>query len=281
MPKLISKPPKLVAATYTEIDSGKRSEAQGVRQSRRPCPAQPSGFACRETGPTFPQRAVPGRTWAGRALTRRQDSTRNAQMPRRQLPRRRYGTRPSRLTSNLADSRNGVDHISARGTKTSTGCLGSCNPIQRGLGYCHRVPCGFANCTAEIGLRGVRISPDICNGRPAGRPVADGWGLMNAVEIEQAISDLAEQPFDPAEFPYAFLLAFGNKETTLKRLRSGASNKSDLGGVLQTNNIHIATCPAGEVPQTLAALRESPATKRAKAKFILATDGTDLSRPRT
>ncbi|WP_255440746.1 DNA methyltransferase [Paracoccus sp. MC1854] len=99
---------------------------------------------------------------------------------------------------------------------------------------------------------------------------------MNAVEIEQAISELAEQPFDPGEFPYAFLLAFGNKETTLKRLRTGATNKSDLGGVLQTNNIHIATCAAGQVAPTLAALRESPATTRAKAKFILATDGTDF-----
>lgn len=46
---------------------------------------------------------------------------------------------------------------------------------------------------------------------------------MNAVEIEQAITDLAEQPFDPAEFPYAFLEAFGNKATTIKRLRAGAS----------------------------------------------------------
>lgn len=45
---------------------------------------------------------------------------------------------------------------------------------------------------------------------------------MNAVEIEQAITDLAEQPFDRAEFPYAFLEAFGNKATTLKRLRAGA-----------------------------------------------------------
>ena len=43
---------------------------------------------------------------------------------------------------------------------------------------------------------------------------------MNPVEIEQAISDLAEQPFDAAEFPYAFLQAFGNKDTTLKRLRT-------------------------------------------------------------
>lgn len=56
---------------------------------------------------------------------------------------------------------------------------------------------------------------------------------MNAVEIEQAISDLAERPFDPVEFPFAFLEAFGNKDTTLKKLRSATSNKSDLGGVLQ------------------------------------------------
>jgi hypothetical protein len=99
---------------------------------------------------------------------------------------------------------------------------------------------------------------------------------MNAVEIEQAITDLAEQPFDRAEFPYAFLEAFGNKATTLKRLRAGASNKSDLGGVLQTSNIHILTCDAGRVTQTLAALKASPATARAKAKFILATDGADF-----
>ena len=99
---------------------------------------------------------------------------------------------------------------------------------------------------------------------------------MNAVEIEQAVSALAEQPFDPAAFPYDFLRAFGNKETTLKRLRAGASNKSDLGGVLQTNNIHIVTCAPGKVTETLTALRESPATAKAKAKFILATDGIDL-----
>ncbi|WP_447926660.1 class I SAM-dependent DNA methyltransferase [Vreelandella sp. EE27] len=99
---------------------------------------------------------------------------------------------------------------------------------------------------------------------------------MNAVEIESAISDLAQQPFDPAEFPYAFLEAFGNKATTIKRLRSGTSNKSDLGGVLQTNNIHIAVAQAGVVTETLAALKASTATTRAKAKFVLATDGEML-----
>ena len=68
---------------------------------------------------------------------------------------------------------------------------------------------------------------------------------MNAVEIEEAVSALAELPFNAEEFPFAFLAAFGNKEVTLKRLRSGASNRSDLGGVLQTNHIHIAVAEPG------------------------------------
>jgi len=100
---------------------------------------------------------------------------------------------------------------------------------------------------------------------------------MNAVEIEEAISDLALQPFDAAEFPFAFLAAFGNKDTALKRLRTGNNNASDVpGGVLQRNNVHIAVCESGTVGDTLNALRTSPATTKAKAKFILATDGQTL-----
>ena len=100
---------------------------------------------------------------------------------------------------------------------------------------------------------------------------------MNAVEIESAVSDLAAQPFDAAEFPYAFLAAFGNKETTLKRLRTGNNNASDMsGGVLLRNNIHIAVCGAGMVGEALRTLRDSPTTTKAKAKFILATDGQML-----
>lgn len=96
---------------------------------------------------------------------------------------------------------------------------------------------------------------------------------MNPVEIEEAISALVEQPFDSIDFPFAFLEAFGNRETTIKRLRKGESNKSDLGGVLQTNNIHVGVAAPGEVTKTLVALKTSPATARAKAKFVLATDG--------
>ncbi len=100
---------------------------------------------------------------------------------------------------------------------------------------------------------------------------------MNAVEIEAALSELALAPFDAAEFPYAFLAAFGHKDTALKRLRTGNNNTSDLpAGVLLRNHIHLAVCDAGQVGPTLAALRASPATTKGKAKFILATDGQTL-----
>jgi len=97
---------------------------------------------------------------------------------------------------------------------------------------------------------------------------------MNPVEIDDAVSTLAQQPFEAGEFPFEFLRAFGNPETTIKRLRSGSTNQSDVpGAVLQRSNIHIATCPIGEVDATLRALRVSPKTTSAKARFILATDG--------
>jgi len=100
---------------------------------------------------------------------------------------------------------------------------------------------------------------------------------MNAVEIEEAVSVLASEPFDAVEFPFAFLAAFGNKETTIKRLRTSSANASDVaGGVLQKSNIHIATCVEGGVGETLVALRDSPKTASNKAKFILATDGVSF-----
>jgi hypothetical protein len=100
---------------------------------------------------------------------------------------------------------------------------------------------------------------------------------MNAVEIEEAVSELAAAPFDPAEFPFAFLTAFGNKATTVNRLRTPSLNKSDVaGGVLQARNIHLAVCAEGRVRETMTALRESPKTAANKVKFLLATDGVTL-----
>ena len=150
-----------------------------------------------------------------------------------------------------------------------------------------------AHCVRSPRLPDDRLSPydlDGKNGLAKGPLSASATSLraqdecgesMNAVEIEEAVSKLAEAPFDAASFPYAFLEAFGNKDTTIKRLRGGNTNQSDLpGGVLQRNNIHIKTCADGEVTATLSALRESPGTVKQKAKFILATDGKTIEAER-
>ncbi|HEY8586371.1 MAG TPA: DNA methyltransferase [Rhodanobacter sp.] len=105
---------------------------------------------------------------------------------------------------------------------------------------------------------------------------------MNVVEIEQAVSDLALQPFDGPEFPFALLAAFGRKENALKRLRTGNSNHSDLRGtdvisaVLLRNHLHSAVCVPGQVEATLQALRASAANNKGKPRFLLATDGETL-----
>lgn len=100
---------------------------------------------------------------------------------------------------------------------------------------------------------------------------------MNPVEIADAVTDLAQEPFDAAEFPFQFLAAFGNKATTITRLRAGNTNQSDVpSGVLQRSNIHIATAAPGAVADTLTKLRNSAKTASQKARFILATDGQEL-----
>lgn len=97
---------------------------------------------------------------------------------------------------------------------------------------------------------------------------------MNPVEIEEAVSQLAVDPFDRVEFPFRFLRAFGHKDAAIARLRAGNTNQSDIcGAVLQRGHIHIAACAPGAVDETLKALRESSGTIAQNVKFILATDG--------
>lgn len=84
-------------------------------------------------------------------------------------------------------------------------------------------------------------SPRVIDRTQSGRMPLAGGRELNAVEIEEAISQLADQTFDPGNFPYAFLEAFGNKETTtIKRLRTGASNKSDLSDQQHSHRYEFA-----------------------------------------
>jgi hypothetical protein len=96
---------------------------------------------------------------------------------------------------------------------------------------------------------------------------------VNAVEILEAVSELAEQPFDPEELFVQFVAAFGNRHTTLKRRRTGISNKLAVGGAPQTRDILIATCAVGQKHATIANVRPSAVSARQKARVNRATDG--------
>ncbi|KMZ11568.1 Type II restriction enzyme, methylase subunit YeeA [Candidatus Burkholderia humilis] len=90
---------------------------------------------------------------------------------------------------------------------------------------------------------------------------------MNAVEIEAAVSGLADQPFDAAAFAFAFLAAFGIDDATIRRLRARGSYRD----VRLRNLIHIVICDAGAVRDTLA-------SRRARSRFtVVTTDGHALA----
>lgn len=99
---------------------------------------------------------------------------------------------------------------------------------------------------------------------------------MNAVEIEQSVSDLFDKPFEAETFVSEFLEAFGNKATVIKRLQSSTSLSDIKDAVLQRSNIHIKVCPEGQVHTTFNLLKGSPATVKNKVKFVLATDGVTV-----
>ena len=52
---------------------------------------------------------------------------------------------------------------------------------------------------------------------------------MNAVEIEEAVSALAEAPFDPEEFPFQFLQAFGESLRCAAEHRLPEKPRPNLG----------------------------------------------------
>lgn len=108
----------------------------------------------------------------------------------------------------------------------------------------------------------------------------DGPCCVSPVEIEEALFEVAQAAFDPAEFPFQFLAAFGNNEVTLKRLRkvgAGGTNLSDIpGAVLQRNHVHLAVCEPGRVRETFEALKASSKNASYRIKLVLATDGESL-----
>lgn len=101
---------------------------------------------------------------------------------------------------------------------------------------------------------------------------------MNPSEIYDALAEIAAEPFDATEFPFAFAAATDGAKAAISELRSGSTNKSDLpGGVLFGKKFHFAPALAGMTDVTLDQLRSSKKTTTSKPAILIATDGEMIS----
>lgn len=101
---------------------------------------------------------------------------------------------------------------------------------------------------------------------------------MNAVEIQEAIEELIQQPYEPKAFIEGFMLAYGASATTMARIKSGDGNATDLpNGVLWKKWVHFQPAPTGEISEVLDTLQASRKTAQAKVRFAITTDGDQFA----
>jgi hypothetical protein len=101
---------------------------------------------------------------------------------------------------------------------------------------------------------------------------------MNVAEIENAVAELVEDRFSRAEFFFCFMAAYAAPPVTITKMQRGDGVKSDVDDAwLWRLKIHGAVCDQGSVDAKLKQLEDSKATKRGKVRYVLATDGQELS----
>jgi hypothetical protein len=102
---------------------------------------------------------------------------------------------------------------------------------------------------------------------------------VSTYEITTAISELAQKPFDPYEFPYDVLRIYRNtSNTTIAKLKAGDTNPAQAsGGVLLKKYLYFQACSLAEDPAVIGeGLVANALSKRNKPRFVLVTNGLDL-----
>lgn len=113
---------------------------------------------------------------------------------------------------------------------------------------------------------------------------------VNPLTILNSCEQLIKTPYNPHHFAYSFLEAYHIPQTTIARLQEqeGTYNKTDLppdvisGGVALCvpSSIHLCALPFDahhdQLERVFYTLKNSPATKREKVRFLLATNGVDI-----
>ena len=100
--------------------------------------------------------------------------------------------------------------------------------------------------------------------------------MASPFEIEQAVHELLDQPYDPTTFLPALAQAFGATESWAKRVADGSGPKSPVadGGVLWVKKFHGLTCAPGTLDARFSELLDTSSAKRKLAfRFAIATDG--------
>jgi len=101
---------------------------------------------------------------------------------------------------------------------------------------------------------------------------------MNVAEIELKLRELAGRPYDPSTLPYDILQIYDAPRATLAKLRNGSMNKGEAkGDVLWKSKLYFRPARKGKAAETLDVLSASPAAASNKPRFLISTDGEDLS----
>lgn len=101
---------------------------------------------------------------------------------------------------------------------------------------------------------------------------------MNAVEIEEAVTELTQQPYEPVTFITGFMAAYGASATTITRLKGGDGNTSDLaGGILWKKWLHFQPAAEGQASNVLDAIEASRKTAQGKVRYAITTDGAEFA----
>lgn len=104
---------------------------------------------------------------------------------------------------------------------------------------------------------------------------------MNIAEVEFKLKDIAEAEYNPDEFVFDLIEAYGAVKpiprATIAKLKQGSLNKADVkGDLLWPKRLHFRPAALGQAGSALDALITAPTAKKHTPRFLIVTDGQDV-----
>lgn len=103
-----------------------------------------------------------------------------------------------------------------------------------------------------------------------------GRRCMSVIEIEERIDGLVAGGFNPEDFIFDFIEAFGAPKSVIKQLKGGQQDAFGQAPVLWKRQVHFQMASEGQVGTVLSALAGHKDTEKQKVRYIISTDGHDF-----